>query len=316
MARGEMAIKREIEVEEILIWAYRDELSKRQTSSAEGIWDRIRENAQTGIDRDPGHGAAQRYAHFGLPDADAERIEKAVGALEDTVIDWPASFETIAADLSALISVNDVARRPMDAKQPKAGWGARGAKAVEAWWGQGAAEPIRDRPRDVLMVGGLRTAALVTMHAIKGTRPDWIDDDLKPQPTPAATGSNAMIVGNCEGRNRYSLGSYCPLRWSPSPMSIVSSRAEYAAWHAGLVRLADTLQLEKFTALPPKASATPWLDLEREAEAKVMPVMPDGSNDVRAWGTLPLSPARDRKAAGPVRLQRAGPVRYPLVEAQ
>ena len=305
--------KTEMDVELLLRWAYRDELSKRQLSSAEGIWDRIQEDGQRG-GIDPGHGAAQRYAHFGLPDADAERIEKAVGALEDTIIDWDQSFDAIAADLSALISVNQVARRdPTNPKQPKAGWGARGARAVEAWWGEGAAEPVRQSQRDVPMVGGLRTAALVTMHAIKGTRPDWIDDDLKPEPTPATTGANAMVVGNCEGKNRYSLGSYCPLKWSPSPMSIVSSRAEYVAWHAGLGQLAVRLRLEKFNVLPPTVSGTPWFDGEIAEKSRVVPVMPTASNDVRTWGTLPLSPVRDRRYAGPVRLRRASEVRYPLV---
>jgi len=97
----------EIDIETLLHWAYRDELSKRQTSSAEGIWDRILEDGQRG-GIDPGHGAAQRYSHFGLPDPDAELIEKAVSSLEDLVIDWQQSFHAIAAELSGLISINDI----------------------------------------------------------------------------------------------------------------------------------------------------------------------------------------------------------------
>jgi hypothetical protein len=247
-----------------------------------------------------------------LPDPDAERIEKAVSALEDLVIDWPNSFETIAGELSGLITVNDMVQPLVRSRTPRAGWGVAGTKAMKAWWGPEGAKPIRDRPRDVLMVAGLRTAALVTMHAVKGTRPDWIEESPHPLPTPAVKGPNAMVLGKCEGKNRYSLGASCPLRWSPSPLSIVSSRAEYVAWHHGLTLLALTLHTEKFEALPPKASQTPWLHGD-EPVARIKPVMPVPGNDVSAWGTLPLAPQRDRKAA-PIQTRKAGPVRYPLRE--
>lgn len=303
--------KTEIDIENLLGWAYRDELSKRHLSSAEGIWDRIQEDGQRGgVDR--GHGAAQRYSHFGLPDPDAELIEKAVSALEDTVIDWDQSFNTIAAELSGLISVNEIAKQGTAPRTSRVNWGKAGDKALKAWWGPKGASRIEDRPRDVLMVGGLRTSALVTMHAVKGTRPDWIEDSPEPKFVPALKGSNAMIVGECKGRNLYTAGAYCPLRWEPSPLSIVSSRAEYAAWHHGLTVLAGTLQLAKFIALPPKASATPWLDdIGNETRHEVRPVMPTPYNHVGAWGTLPLAPSRGRMGP-PLRVQKAGPVRYPL----
>lgn len=308
------ANRTEIDIETLLLWAFRDELSKRQTSATEGLWDHIAELGQRGgIEIDRGHGGAQRYAYIGLPDPDAYLIEKAVAGLEDLVIDWPQSFDAIAGDLSGLISVNDMARRESAPRTPKAGWGPAGAKALNAWFGDGAAKPVRDRPRDVLMVAGLRTGALVTMHAMKGTRPDWIEDSPHPLPTPAVKGPNAMVLGKCEGKNRYSLGASCPLVWSPSPLSIISSRAEYVAWHHGLTTLARTLQTEKFTALPPKTSRLPWLE-RSEPMAGVIPVMPSTVNRVSDWGTLPLTPARGRKGP-PLRTVKAGPVSYPLREA-
>jgi hypothetical protein len=303
--------KIEMEIEGLLRWAYMDELSKRQCSAAEGIWDRIQENQHHGgIDR--GHGAAQRYAHFGLPDPDAELIERAVSTLADKVIDWNESFDVIASDLSGLVSINDLSPRNAGERSPRVGWGEAGTKALNAWYGQKGTQPlpVEDRPRDALLVGGIKTNVLVTVHAIKGTRPEWRDEMPVPSMMPAAKGPNAAIVGECKGRNIYSTGSYCPLRWSPSPLSIVTSRAEYAAWHQGLVILSQTLQLAKFIALPPKAPATPWVD-DNEVDPRVIPVMPTGRNSVKAWGTLPLSPSRGRTAP-PKRFAKAGSVRYPL----
>lgn len=304
----------EIDIETLLLWAFRDELSKRQTSSAEGLWDHIGELGQRGgMEIDRGHGSAQRYAYIGLPDPDALLIEKAVAGLEDLVIDWPQSFDAIAGDLAGLITVNDMARRETAPRTPKAGWGAAGTKALNAWWGPEGGMLARDRPRDVLMVGGLRTAALVTMHAVKGTRPDWVEESPQPIPTPAKKGTNAAILGECRGRNLYSLGACCPLIWEPSPLSIISSRAEYVAWHHGLTTLASTLQTEKFTALPPKASRLPWLEIAGPITG-LKPVMPAPGNRASDWGTLPLAPHRGRKGP-PLRTQRAGPVTYPLREA-
>jgi hypothetical protein len=40
-----------MDTELLLRWAFQDELSKRKTSSAEGIWDRILEDGQARRDR-------------------------------------------------------------------------------------------------------------------------------------------------------------------------------------------------------------------------------------------------------------------------
>lgn len=301
-----------MDIELLLHWAFRDELSKRQVSAAEGIWDRIQENQHHG-GVDSGHGGAQRYAHFGLPDPDAETIEKTMAGLKDKAIDWNVSFDCIASDLAGLVSVNDVMPRAVRATyDQKVGWGQAGAKALRAWFGPGSDRPAHDRPRDVLMVGTIKVDALVTMHAIKGTRPDWWDEEPRPQMVlPKSGGSNASIIGECRGKNLYSSGSCCPLRWAPSPASIVMARAEYAAWHGGLQWLAQNLELRKFAPLMPKAPAAPWL-IDDERESTVLPVMPADGNGVDAWGTLPLSPARDRKLS-PKRYPKAGPVSFPLV---
>lgn len=294
-----------LDIELVLRWAYVDELSKRQSSAAEGIWDHILDYTNHG-GVDSGRGAAQRYAHFGLPDPDAERIERAVAAMDDMVIDWNSHFEELAGDLAGLISINDLSPRRDSGQNaaPNPGWGDAGNRALKAFFGSKGAEPVRDRPRDVLMLEGIKTKVLVTIHAIKGTRPEWRDEEPYPLMTPAARGTSAMIVGECRGKNLYTAGSYCPLNWMPSPLTIVTSRMQYFAWHQGLGRLAETLLLEKFIALPPKAPRSPWI-VDDEEVSRIIPVMPTGRNDVGDWGTLPLAPTRPR--AGPPRRRERDP---------
>lgn len=299
-----------IEIEALLIWTFRDELSKRQTSAAEGLWDHIRDDGQAGTGIDHGQSSAQRYAFVGLPDPDAIRVEKAVGALEDMAIDWRKSFEAIAGDIAGLVSLGDVTGRKLRPRTPKGGFGMAGRKALKAWFGPDDVEPDRARQRSEPSIGALRTAALVTMHSVRGTRPDWIEDSPRPLAVPALRGTNAMIRGTCHGRNLYSLGSCCPLEWSPAPMSILWSRAEYVAWHHGLTELARTVETDKFTVMPPRALQTPWLG-NAGPIAGLKPVMPAPGNQVRAWGTLPLTPHRDRKGP-PLRSAKGGPVTYPL----
>jgi hypothetical protein len=311
-------VRTEIDIETLLRWAFRDELSKRQTSAAEGLWDHVAELGQLGgTEIDRGHSdGAQRYAYIGSPDPDAVRLENAIASLGDLIIDWPSSFDAIAGDLAGLITVNDVSRPWISPRTTNGRWGAAGDKALKAWFGPSGArtERYRDRPRDVLLVAALRPSVLVTLHAIKGTRPDWNEDPPKPFAVPALKGTNAMIVGDCRGRNLYSSGSYCPLSWEPSPLDIVLDRADYIAWHDGLTKLAETVQLEKFAPLPPKASRTPWQDAHVEPGHDVKPVIPTSANQVDRWGTLPLTPERDRKGS-PLRTTRAGPVTYPLRDA-
>lgn len=161
-----------------------------------------------------------------------------------------------------------------------------------------------NRPRSAIMVGSISTKALVTMHAVKGTRPGWHEQRPRPRFVPATKGPNAMVIGVCKGRNLYTTGSHCPLRYEPSPLSIILARADYAAWHAGLVHLAATLDLSAHVALPPAAAPTPWLvdDEKRTStfDVKVQTSLP----------YVPLTPPRAR-AGAPKRTPKTGPVRFP-----
>src|SRR5262252_5544994 len=97
-----MLARSAMDIELLVRWAYRDELIKRQISSADGIWDRI----TLGLGRDSGQHtatAAQRYPHFGEPHPDAERIERAIVELPNVAIDWPNRGRAIMGDLFGLL---------------------------------------------------------------------------------------------------------------------------------------------------------------------------------------------------------------------
>lgn len=250
-----MVTKKPVEIEKLLRWAFVDELSKRLTSSAEGIWDHIEEIGQRG-GIDPGHGAAQRYPHFGLPHPDAEKIELAVSNLPNLIIDWKESGEALMGDMLALFN-----------------------------------------KRDVLLVRTLLTGALVAMHAKMSTRPDWREDAPQPHWIAAERGANRpKVIGECKGKDRYTHGSYCPLVYEPSPISIAETRADYACWHRGLVLLAESLELQEHVALPPAAPARPWAG-EREPARRIFGI---GERRERQQ-PLPLKPQRPFARAAPRR---------------
>lgn len=285
--------KTQIEIECLLHWAYRDELSKRQTSSAEGIWDHIEEWGQRG-GIDPGHGAAQRYPHFGLPHADAEAIERAVGSLPDGMIDWASESEAIMGDLLGLADTRPLAARPKPPRTTKILY--RDKYRDKLGWRSETLAP----PRDVIMVRSLQTAALVTMHASMGSRPDWREDPPRPYWIEAERGpSRAKIVGECRGRDHYTTGSYCPLQWLPSPLTIAAARGDYLAWHRGLVTLAETLALDAHEVLPPAAPEYPWLE---PSEPRAVYTVGESTRT-----KLPLVPQRDR-IGPPLPRPRHGPV--------
>ena len=285
--------KKSVDIEQLLHWTFLDELPKRQTSSAEGIWDRLAQYGSLGgINPDPGHGSAQRYAHFGLPHRDAELIEVAVGALGGAPIDWQQNFDMIAGDLGALVSINDVDKTRPAPRKTSSGWSNK----------RGVITRVENTPRDVILVNSINVGTLVTIHAVKRSRPDWRTEQMRPVPTVAQRGRQdlAQVIGKCLGRNFYTTGSYCPLIWEPSPIEIVMARADYVAWHMGLVQLARTLELSEHIALPPAASPAPWIDGEIKRSLFRQPY-------ARAR-QLPLKPVR-RKAGPPRKKPRNSNVR-------
>jgi hypothetical protein len=244
-------VKRAIDIERLLTWAYREELVKRTTSSAEALWGRLGEWQSLGVAYDLDRSVPQRY-DLGVPDPDAELIEREAGQLKDAHVDWEREGWARLGSVAALIHPVTKQNAPAATRRAMASWSNRRGVKVRV-----EVEP----PRQVLLVRSQRTAALVIMHANIGTRPNWVNEQARPYPVPAERGTNPKIVGECRGRHRYVVGSYCPLRWEPSPIWIAEQRAEYLAWWRGLDTLALMLgdRLARFFPTRPAAPEMPWL---------------------------------------------------------
>lgn len=272
--------QRAVDVELLLRWAYRDELPKRQISSAEGIW---RDMALGRVGRvDGGESTAQRYASFGLPHPDADRIESAVADLPMMVIDWEESLSALMGDLAGLLSVNDLRREQEErGRITQSSWPAKTYSKTER-----RAQAV-NKPRDVIFVGSIDIGALVASHAKQGTRPRWYGGPVACHPTPSRNDpGRTMIIGECRGKNLYSTGSCCPLTWRPSLLTIATARADYRAWWRGMAMLAESLNLAEHVALPTAAPEFPWLDGEPEISFYGHPSPPK-------MATLPMKPQRE-----------------------
>jgi hypothetical protein len=289
-------IKAEVEIQALLEWTFRTELPKRQISSAEGIWCDIAIGA-AGLGGDGS--ASQRYPHHGLPHDDAILVEQTVAELPMWMCDWSESLPAIMGDLAGLLTVNDLHREQE----------ARGRITQSSWPAKTYSKTERraqavNKPRDAILAGSVDMGALVVSCARQGRRPAWHPSALTCHPTPSLRDpSRSMIIGECRGRNLYSTGTYCPLTWRPSPIAIATARADYLAWWRGLATLAETLELNEHTVLPPAAPQLPWFDAEPEFSPLYGPPSPP------KMPTLPLKP--QRKTAGPTRAQAEDVQRRP-----
>ena len=256
------SVRRTVEIEALLRWAYQDELPKLRTSSAEGIWERIG-GLGAGMDLNQRtHTSANRYPHFGLPHDDAIAIEKAVDRLGRATIDWDQSGPDLMADMVELFQAH---REPGDYK----------------------------------LLHTYDAAMLVRQHAIMGTRPPWQTERLMPARVLNERGPRVPKVVGEWSDGRWKAGAYCPLRWAAasgnpvigdlSPIGIALRRGTYAVWHDGLRRLAEMLSgafaLDDHVPLPPDAPSRPWL----------VPARPRAILSAGAPMLPPMSPLHPRR---------------------
>lgn len=220
---------RQVEIETLLQWAFRDELPKQRVEGAWGYEVSPMFNLValgTCVDsfsREPGFPAALGTCH-----PDAETIARAVERLGDVAVDWPGSRPHILGHLAALVAETDVLLSALVVARP----------------------------------------GLVGMHAKMGTRPRLLDRP-RPEPIVGNNGKPVVQYLDdkgrlVEGRTRarhYGKAARCPLQYWPIPREVAFARIEYLIWREALCELACALndgRLEDHVALPPAAPARPW----------------------------------------------------------
>jgi len=242
--RPETPNKRVMDIEDVLRWAFTDELPKRREDDGSL---RMREfpsvcpmfaMAQHGgrienFTREPGFPAA-----MGEPHPDALIVEAAVLALSrfhehrfdgdlGLAPDLPAGQDEQGPMAYAMSRLVDLVRI-------KARLGARPTFKASPE----PAAVIDKQGRPLVMI--LRTT--MKTDAEGRLRPHHVEEKV-----------------GAEGKDRYPRGAYCVLEWD-EPKSILMERAEYAAWWAGLDVLAHKLsgKLASIAVLPPAAAQRPW----------------------------------------------------------
>ena len=100
-----MTLKRSIDVEKLLHWAYRDELPKRE-GGATALFEF---GALGGVAVDRSHDEASLPAALGNPSPDAFVVERAVKGLDDMVdLAWPRDRGLLAPEFGAVLGDRDV----------------------------------------------------------------------------------------------------------------------------------------------------------------------------------------------------------------
>lgn len=271
-------MKKKIDIEKLLQWTFREEMPKGRPVTATA-WDAIMSYSQLGARIDVSHQGSSGLGFVpGSPHEDAERVAVAVAAHDES-----ASFAT-RADVAALFA--DMS---------------------------GMAEHFTD----AAMATRINPRALILSHAAMGSRPKWKFEPPTPHQERAtfrdevgalrdrprvigldACGDVVDVFPN-RGRKAMKFGLYdldyqprSPLIWSdPSPLHVAECRAEYIAWHAGLVSLASSLRdaLREYQPELPIARQMPWITGE-EARSRVLPL--SGFDPSILSGKLPLQPKR------------------------
>lgn len=232
---------REVEIERLLQWAYRDELPKRGVGDVATSWDgmNLYRELLTVVDDDPGFPVI-----MGPPHADALTIERAVQGLHaEVALDWLSYRELLFGDVPMLAPATD----PTAIMRSDHSIAPRVFNEVE----------------------------LVESCARLNRRPQWDVGLLRPRRMIGANGK-PVIVGQCKDTLRYTLGSHCPLRYAePSIEKVAAHRAEYLVWRGALQRLVGTLRgwlLRAHVPLDPIAPALPWLDARASERGAPAPV--------------------------------------------
>lgn len=220
------------DIEQLLQWAFRDELPKRmQPAFGPGYVSPLARLVDMGVQIQETAGEPGFPAALGEPDPDALVIEAAVLALQHAPIDWPSTRRDCIGAVGGLLDDN---------------------------------EPTLKH----LTIG---TPGLVALHAKMRTRPQW-DLRPHPEPMLGKNGKPEIRLrdrsgpavkgkGGPNGVPWYPTGACSFIEWWPVPRLAAFNRIEYSIWWQALDTLADHLRggLASFEPLNPAAHPSPWV---------------------------------------------------------
>lgn len=277
-------MKRQVEIEKLLQWAYRDELPKQVPAGSSLMADLAMLGAP--IDRSD---MSDRFpVGAGAPHPDALLIDWHVRGLQPVIVNWSGQRRALMGDLAPYLDRDQPVTPAMDDSP---------VVDIERYrtitGGQGVCTRVVERRRPLPQVRE-DTSTLVMMHARMGTRPLW-QMPIRLGPVLSRNHKPAMI-GRMIRKNVYTAGSHCPLQLNPSAQDIARARFEYRVWHNALTELARVVcDMQEHTALPPSAAAFPWLHDDEVGAARSRILTPAGERP--SFSRLPLKPKR--KAALP-----------------
>jgi hypothetical protein len=268
--------KKPIGIEELLRWAYREELPKEQDCGGVGAlgfghaWGSLTEYGEllTVVD-DPGScnrwGVVPDRGARVEPHPDARMVAEAVLDLDQLELSLPEEWEPLGdlGDLGVL------------------GW-ACVARALDRLTVIGAdgARALRTTPR-----------RLVFKHAILGGCPVWEADVPEVKLVCGANGRPKYFVRNVismadgipleieadgwsKKARRPVCGAYTKPYLEPDPTDAAVARGEYEIWRAALDILAEDLagRLEAFDVMPSASPSRPWeVQIEPVCESRILP---------------------------------------------
>ena len=237
--------KRLLDIEDVLRWAFREELPKRRDEDG-GTYMREYPSVSPmfamcalggrveNFSREPGFPLA-----MGEPHPDALLVEAAVLELQEFAGHrFPAGplglLTNLPQDLDEHAAVAQAMEQLVDLVRIKARLGARPTFAASPI--PAAIVDSRGRPRVLILRTEMRAD---------------VEGRLRPHPVEQPCGA--------EGKDRYPKGAYCQLHWD-DPKSILIERAQYAAYWAALDLLAHRLagKLASIGVLPTAAAQRPW----------------------------------------------------------
>lgn len=267
--------KRRMGIEELLRWAYRDELPKAGATAwmlstqARRGWEPVEHYGETLSIIDGGEnvwGLAPDLTANRLPHPDAERVGRAVEGLDDLVMDLPEGWnpldDIVTAENAGLV-----------------------AEAVAQAARLGTV--TREDGRCELRAGA---RFLVVRHALAASAPDWSIEVPSVQVVSAngkarwfrrvtlkgADGAlyEQEVDGRDRTRHRPYAGAYRKLYLDPDPTDGAVWRLEYETWRAALDAVVDTIEaaggLAGFEVLRSERAVRPWMDGVHEAR-RVLP---------------------------------------------